>query len=277
MEAFLKKYPFFNQPNVVMNKVTYDPVNRRDAFILVDAVTGEPYRGDVYSEDTILKLLEKKNPTDPYTRRPIVQKMGTEGAVIPKRAPKGLRELLNARKPTSEKTRVMGKKTTRVPKPIPVKIKKSIKVTMYKAEGRGSWRNGCRLNNDRFVTPWPKVKKIVMAMVAWELDRRIRNRASGFYLFSRETRQSLCEDLVRLVNIDLVKKKMIIPAFDEKGVFTARFTRNMFDVGNKSRMVRSPSMMKSATLRSVERALQSPRSKTVGSPLPIPSPNLNDV
>ena len=271
MEAFLKKYPFFNQPNVVMNKVTYDPVNRRDAFILVDAVTGEPYRGDVYSEDTILKLLEKKNPVDPYTRRPIVQKMGTEGAVIPKRAPKGLRELLDARKPKSEKTGVMGKKTTRVPKPIPVKIKKSIKVTMYKAEGRGSWRNGCRLNNDRFVTPWPKVRKIVMAMVAWELHRRIRNRPTSFGLYSRDSRQTVCEELDRLVNLDIVRKRTKIPVFDAKGVFSVRFTRNMFDLGNKSRMSVFPSDIKSRTLLSVERALQSPRSKVVGTPLPIPS------
>jgi len=271
MEAFLKKYPFFNQPNVVMNKITYDPVNRRDAFILVDAVTGEPYRGDVYSEDTILKLLEKKNPTDPYTRRPIVQKMGTEGAVVPKRAPKGLRELLNARKPNSEKVKAMGKKTNRVPKPIPVKIKKSIKVTMYRAEGRGSWRNGCRLNNDKFVTPWPKVRKIVMAMVAWELDRKVDGRPSGIYLYSRMTRVRLCANIDRLVNLDIVNKMAEIPIFDKKGIFEARFTRNMFDVGNPSKMVRRSSMMKSATLRSVERALQNPRSKVVGSGLPIPS------
>ena len=272
MEAFLKKYPFFNQPNVVMNKVTYDPVNRRDAFILVDAVTGEPYRGDVYSEETILKLLEKNKPMDPYTRRPIVGKMGTEGAVVPKRAPKGLRELLNARKPKSEKVKVMSKKTTRVPKPIPKKIKKSIKVTMYRAEGRGSWRNGCRLNNDRFVTPWKKVRKIVMAMVAWELDRITMNMGTaGFDLFSRMTRDRLCANIERLVELDIVRGRANKPVFDENGVFTMRFTRNMFDLGNKSMMVTSPSEMKSRTLRSVERALQNPRSIKVDTPLPIPS------
>jgi hypothetical protein len=142
---------------------------------------------------------------------------------------------------------------------------------MYRAEGRGSWRNGCRLNNDRFVTPWPKVKKIVMAMVAWELDRRVLGSPSGLYLYSRMTRDRLCANIEMFVNGDIVKKMAKNPVFDAKGVFEVRFTRNMFDLGNKSMMVRSPNQMRSRTLLSVEKAFQSPRSKTVGSPLPIPS------
>ena len=268
MESFIKKYPFFNTNNIVKNAVTYNLVNKRDAFIFVDSVTGEPYRPDVYSEATMLKLLEKKNPTDPYTRRPIVAKRGVEGAVMPKRAPKALRLLMEAKLKKSNKPKPLSKKTKRIPrKP----GKKGVKVTIYRAEGRGSWKNGCRINNDPFVTPWHKVKRMILVMVANDLETKRVGKFQGIFVYRGFTKESLIREITRKINFILTKRAPVVPIFDEKGVYTQHFYRKMFEKSHKSMMVDSSYDLKEKTLKSIEKALESPRSKTVGTPLPIPS------
>jgi len=268
MESFIKKYPFFNTNNIVKNAVTYNLVNKRDAFILVDSVTGEPYRPDVYSEATMLKLLEKENPTDPYTRRPIVAKRGVEGAVMPKRAPKALRLLMEAKLKKSNKPKPLSKKTKRISrKP----GKKGVKVTIYRAEGRGSFRHGCRINNDPFVTPWHKVKRMILVMVANDIETKLMGKFHGIFAYRDFTKQDLIEDIKDTFKYILTKKAPVVPIFDEKGVYTQHFYRKMFEKSHKSMMVDSSYDLKEKTLKSIEKALESPRSKTVGSPLPIPS------
>ena len=268
MESFVKKYPFFNTDNIVKNAVTYNLVNKRDAFILVDSVTGEPYRPDVYSEATMLKLLEKNNPTDPYTRKPIVTKRGVEGAVMPKRAPKALRLLMEAKLKNSNKPKPLSKKTKRISrKP----GRKGVKVTIYRAEGRGSWKHGCRINNDPFVTPWHKVKRMILVMVANDLETKRLGKFQGIFVYRNIKKEGLIRDIKATFNFILAKKAPVIPIFDEKGVYKQHFYRKMFEPGHKSLMVESSYDLKEKTLKSIEKALESPRSKTVGSPLPIPS------
>jgi len=268
MESFVKKYPFFNTNNIVKNAVTYNLVNKRDAFIFVDSVTGEPYRPDVYSEETMLKLLEKDNPTDPYTRRPIVAKRGVEGAVMPKRAPKALRLLMEAKLKKSNKPKPLSKKTKRISrKP----GKKGVKVTIYRAEGRGSWKHGCRINNDPFVTPWHKVRRMILVMVANDLETKTYGGFHGIYRYRDFTKEALIRTITRKINFILTKRAPVVPIFDEKGVYKQHFYRKMFEPGHKSMMTDHPMDMMEKTLKSIEKALESPRSKTVGTPLPIPS------
>ena len=269
MEAFLNKYPFYKDLNVVVNGVTYDPVNRRDAFIFVDSVTGEPYRPDIYSEGTMLKLLAKNNPTDPYTRRPVVVKRGVEGAVIAKRAPKELRKLIESLR--KNKVIPEGAKTKRVPKPLPLKVKKSVRVTMYRAEGRGSWKNGCRINNDPFVTPWAIVRRSIMKMVVWDIETKVTGRSYGLHNFKDSTKEDLMRNMKRIINNNIVRGIAKKPVFNDKGVYTKVFTRKMFELGHESLALKREGNVGSKTMESLEKALVNPRSKTIASKIPLPS------
>jgi len=187
---------------------------------------------------------------------------------MPKRAPKALRLLMEAKLKKSNKPKPLSKKTKRISrKP----GRKGVKVTIYRAEGRGSFKHGCRINNDPFVTPWHKVKRLILVMIRTDIESKRRGKFHGIHRSREFTKDMLIRDITRTLNAILTIKAPVIPIFDEKGVYKQHFYRKMFEPGHKSLMVESSYDLKEKTLKSIEKALESPRSKTVGSPLPIPS------
>lgn len=253
----------------INNALTMDPVNRRNAFVLANSKTGKMIRPNVYSNKTVLRLLKANNPRDPFTRKPLVQKKGVDGAVMAIRAPKFVRKIIQSKNPSKIP---LSKKETRVKTAKDEKRKtKRIKVTMYLAEGKGSYKHGCRINNDPFVTPWHKVRRMILVMVVNDLETKRLGKFHGIYRYRDFTKEELISNITRKINFILTKKAPVVPIFDEKGVYKQHFYLKMFEPGHKSMMTEHPRHMKEKTLKSIEKALESPRSKTVGTPLPIPS------
>ena len=273
MTSIINKYPFFEGENVTRNAVTYEKVNRRDAYVLANAVTKELYRPDVYSGETMLKLTKMKKPTDPYTRRPIVRPgERVRGAVVPIRAPKALRKLMEAmNSPTGSKSKTkvsVGKKERPVVKP--VKKQYNVKVTMYLAEGRGSYMNGVRLNNDPFVTPWENVKKVVIDMITFDMKKKFFGRSSGFALVHHQPKHSNLTSIKNLVKLDKERYPTSSKFWNEKGVYTKTFNIRMFEKGHPERFMNETYNVRTATLVDVKKGLASPRSASVSSKLDIP-------
>jgi len=237
----------------INNALTMDPVNRRNAFVLANSKTGKMIRPNVYSNKTVLRLLKANNPRDPFTRKPLVQKKGVDGAVMAIRAPKFVRKIIQSKNPSKIP---LSKKETRVKTAKDEKRKtKRIKVTMYLAEGKGSYKHGCRINNDPFVTPWEKVKKPVLQMIYKEIRDRFHGKVTGGfdvgYSCSKEFR---IKEIIRLSGMRPEK------VFDSNGVFTKVFTMNMFEFGHKQKFIRYEGAVSKSVLKSVERAFDAPRS-----------------
>ena len=273
MTSIINKYPFFEGENVTRNAVTYEKVNRRDAYVLANAVTKELYRPDVYSGETILKLIKMKKPTDPYTRRPIVRPgERVRGAVVPIRAPKALRKLMEAmNSPTGSKSKTkvsVGKKERPVVKP--VKKQYNVKVTMYLAEGRGSYMNGVRLNNDPFVTPWENVKKVVVDMINFDISKKLFGSSAGFALVHHQSKKTNLSEIKVMVRLDKEENPKSSKFWNEKGVYTKTFNIRMFEKGHSEKFKERDCHLRTATLADVKKGLMSPRSASVSSKLEIP-------
>jgi len=235
----------------ITNAVTMDPVNRRNAFVLANSKTGKMIRPNVYSNKTVLRLLKAKNPRDPFTRKPLVQKKGVDGAVMAIRAPKFVRKIIQSKNPSKiplskKETRVKTTKDTK-------KRTKRIKVTMYLAEGKGSYKHGVRINNDPFVTPWEKVKKPVIQMIYTEVANRKRGELGGFDVAYKCSKESTIKHIIKLCGMRPEK------VFDSNGVFTKIFTMNMFEFGHKQGFIRYEGAVSNSVLKSVERAFGAPR------------------
>jgi len=235
----------------ITNAVTMDPVNRRNAFVLANSKTGKMIRPDVYSNKTVLRLLKANNPRDPFTRKPLVQKRGVDGAVMAIRAPKFVRKIMQSKNPSKIP---LSKKETRVKTVKDAKKRtKRIKVTMYLAEGKGSYKHGVRINNDPFVTPWEKVKKPVIQMIYAEIGNRLVGKGFGFDTGYRCSKEFRIKEIIRLSG------KRPEKVFDSNGVFTKIFTMNMFEFGHKQGFIRYDGAVSKSVLKSVERAFDAPR------------------
>ena len=261
ISAFLKKYPFYGGENIVTNAVTYEPVNRRDAYVIVNSVTGNLVKpAGVYSATTVNKIMKGKNPSDPYTRKPLVTMRGVEGAVMFVRAPKGLRKLMDE----AVKTKSITKKTTKTStkektRPLatrpkiskPFKVRKSVKITIYKS----SFRKGARINDEPYITRWRYIKKIVLAMVAHSLHYKADLGLAKWKplpYYTRETR----DKLYKYIGLYMVSNPDGI--FGNKGYWTKTLMLRHYTKISEDPYDLSKGNLKSATLDTMKRAFIKP-------------------
>ena len=265
ISAFLKKYPFYGGENIVTNAVTYEPVNRRDAYVIANSVTGNLIKpAGVYSATTVNKIMKGKNPSDPYTRKPLVTMRGVEGAVMFVRAPKGLRKLMDEAVKTKSKTKKTTKPSTKEKaRPLatrpkiakPSKVRKSVKVTIYKS----SFRKGARINDEPYITQWKYIKKIVVAMVAHSLHYKADLRLPEWNplpYYTRETRDQLYKYLGRYLTRIMVRNPERV--LGNKNYWTKTFMLRHYTKISEDPYDLRKGNLKSATLDTMKRAFIKP-------------------